>query len=173
MSKRLLSFVGLLLASWCVMTFTHETGHMVGGWCCGGTLRSAELAPWRLPYSLFDPDPLPLVTLWCGPLLGVLVPLCLARIVRRDWMWFVAHFCILANGAYLALAWLEGDRWLDTPQLLKHGAHPASIAIYCVLTIGFGYLGFRRACLRHFAPLLVGKTTASPWPPVDGSNAGE
>jgi hypothetical protein len=86
------------------MTFTHETGHIVGGWCCGGTLTKADLLPWHLPYSIFDPDPKPLVTLWCGPILGVVIPLGLAIVIKRDWMWFIANFCIVANGAYLATA---------------------------------------------------------------------
>ncbi len=63
-------------------------------------------------------------------------------------MWFIAHFCILANGAYLAAAWYSGDRYLDTPKLLDQDAHPATVVIYCILTIGFGYVGFRHDCIR-------------------------
>ena len=148
MANRILRFVLLLVASWTVMTFTHEMGHIVGGWCCGGTLKSADLLPWHLPYSIFDPDPKPLVTLWCGPILGVVVPLGLAFAIRHEWVWFVANFCILANGAYLATAWISGDRYLDTPKLLEHGAHPITIGLYFALTIGFGYMGFRRSCIR-------------------------
>ena len=66
------------------MTFTHEAGHVVGGWTCGGTLREAHLLPWELPYSTFEPDPLPLVTLWSGPVLGALVPLAGAAAARRQ-----------------------------------------------------------------------------------------
>jgi hypothetical protein len=148
MPKRLLKLLVLLVASWCVMTTTHEVGHLVGGWLGGGTLREADLAPWRLPYSVFDPDPRPLLTRWSGPLLGAAVPLIVAWLVRRPWMWFIAHFCVLANGVYLAAAWGSGDRFLDTPQLLEHGAHPATIAVYCAITIGFGYLGLRREVTR-------------------------
>ena len=131
------------------MTFTHELGHIVGGWFCGGTLINADLLPWHLPYSIFDPDPKPLVTLWSGPILGVLIPLAIAFVVRRNWMWFIAYFCILANGAYLATAWISGDRFLDTPKLLEHGANPATIVLYCILTIGIGYVGFRNECIRN------------------------
>ncbi len=153
--NRVVRFVLLLTVSWCVMTFTHESGHIIGGWLCGGTLKDADLLPWHLPYSIFVPDPKPLVTLWCGPVLGVLIPLAIALPVRRNWMWFIAYFCVLANGAYLATAWISGDRFLDTPQLLEHGAHPATIAIYCALTIGIGYIGFRHECVR------IVKSTAS------------
>jgi hypothetical protein len=150
LTKRISFFIALLLVSWCVMTFTHEMGHIVGGVCCGGTLIAADLLPWHLPYSLFNPDPMPLVTLWCGPLIGAVVPLVVAFIVRREWMWFIANFCLLANGMYIAGGWLSNDRFLDTPRLLQHGAHPLTIAIYCALTITFGYVGFRKSCLRIF-----------------------
>lgn len=161
MPKRILYFVALLIASWCVMTFTHEMGHIVGGWCCGGTLKNADLLPWHLPHSIFDPDPKPLVTLWCGPLLGVAIPVAIALLVRREWMWFIANFCVLANGAYIATAWISGDRYLDTPKLLVHGAHPMVIALYCVLMVGVGYVGFRRSCIRLFSKFMPGTQNAN------------
>ena len=137
------------------MTFTHEAGHILGGWCCGGTLTEADLLPWHLPYSFFNPDPYPLITLWCGPMLGVIVPILIALMLRHDWAWLVAHFCILANGAYIATAWFSGDPQLDTPKLLQHGAHPMTIMIYCVLTIVAGYIGFRRYCIRFFGRIAL------------------
>ncbi|MDP1561197.1 MAG: hypothetical protein Q8M16_07355 [Pirellulaceae bacterium] len=149
----------LLLVSWVVMTFTHELGHLIGGWTCGATLQAVDMWPWRLPYSLFDPDPLPLVTLWSGPILGVLLPVGLAAYLRHNWMWFVAHFCTLANGLYLATAWYSGDRFLDTQRLFAHGASPLAIGLYCILTIGFGYIGFRRSIARVY--LYTGRTTES------------
>lgn len=148
MGWRVLLLLLHLAASWCVMTYTHESGHIVCGWACGGTLRDADLLPWHLPHSSFDPGPRPLVTLWGGPVLGALVPPAAALVLRRDWMWFVAHFCLLANGAYLACAWVSGERYLDTARLLRHGAHPATIVAYCAVTIGVGYVGLRRQCVR-------------------------
>lgn len=130
------------------MTLCHEVGHIVGGACCGATLRDFELRPWRLPFSFFDPDPRPLVTLWCGPLLGVVVPLGVAWLLKKRWMWFIAHFCTLANGTYLATAWFVGDQFLDTTKLLRHGTHPLTIVVYCAITIGYGYRGFRSACVE-------------------------
>ena len=133
------------------MTFTHEIGHLIGGWCGGATLTDVDLLPWHLPYSFFDPDPHPLVTLWCGPILGVVFPVLIAVTVRRDWIWLIAYFCVLANGAYIATAWFVGDNQLDTPKLLHNGAHPITIVLYCALTIGAGYVGFRQSCIRFFA----------------------
>lgn len=146
LAKRIVYFLALFSASWCVMTFTHEVGHIIGGWYSGGTLITADLLPWHLPYSIFNPNPMPLVTLWSGPILGVLIPLATAVVIRRESSWFVANFCLLANGTYIALAWSSSDQYLDTPQLLENGAHPVTILGYCVLTIGFGYIGFRQSC---------------------------
>lgn len=134
------------------MTFVHESGHIACGYACGGTLTDADLLPWHLPYSFFDPDPNPLVTVWGRPVFGVLALLTFAIIVPKLWAWFIASFCMLANGSYIAGSWLSGEPYLDTPKLLEHGAHPLLIAIYCLLTIGFGNTGFRRQCARIPAP---------------------
>jgi hypothetical protein len=152
MSGRILRFVLLLIASWVVMTFTHEMGHIIGGTLGGAALVAADLRPWHLPYSIFEPDPKPLVTLWSGPILGVAIPLAVAMLTGRQWMWFIANFCLLANGAYIAAAWLSGDRHLDTSRLLEQGAHPMTLVIYCVVTLGCGYVGFRRSCVRALEP---------------------
>jgi hypothetical protein len=149
---RWLRFCGLLLASWTVMTFTHEIGHVVGGWLSGATLVDLELMPWQLPYSLHQPDPNPLVTLWSGPLLGILIPLGIATLLRRQFADFIANFCLLANGTYIGVAWLSSDRFLDTNRLLDAGASPISIALYCAVTIGFGYHRFRRDCIDVLGP---------------------
>ena len=152
MQRRIVYLLALLAASWCVMTFTHEAGHIVGGWVGGARLRYAQLWPWGIPYSTFDPDPHPLLTVWSGPLLGALVPVGVALLVRRRWAWFIAHFCLLANGTYLVGGWITGDRLVDTTRLLAAGAHPATIVAYCLLTVGVGYVGFRRSCVQLLSP---------------------
>lgn len=146
--NRVLYFLALLIVSWCLMTMTHELGHIIGGGICGGTLTDFDLLPWHLPYSIFEPDPMPLVTLWSGPILGIAVPVVIAIIAKRDWTWFVADFCIVANGFYIGTAWFSNDRFLDTPKLLKHGAQPVTILLFVLVTIGFGYIRFRQSCIR-------------------------
>ncbi len=148
--RRRLLFGLMLIAAWVVMTFTHELGHLIGGFVGGAKLTSVDLAPWRLPYSIHSPDPYPLLTLWAGPILGVIVPIGLASFVRSGWTWLIADFCLLANGCYLALAWLSGDRFLDTARLLDAGTHPIWLAAFCTVTIATGYVRFRRDCIRFF-----------------------
>ncbi len=155
-SSQLAWFLILLVVAWLVMTVSHELGHIVADVCCGGTLQSYSLSPITLPYSIFNPDPSPLVPLWCGPLLGVLTPFVLALIFRKREFWFVAYLCILANGLYLAVAWVSGDRYLDTPKLLEHGAWPASVLAFCVITIIVGYIGFRHQCQVQLATIQRG-----------------
>ncbi|XZE22087.1 hypothetical protein SH449x_002003 [Pirellulaceae bacterium SH449] len=150
-SHRYCRFALLMVLSWTVMTFTHEMGHIVGGLCGGGKLTSASVVPWRIPYSIFDPDPFPLVTLWSGLSFGAMMPVIAATVINRPSVWFVAHFCLLANGSYIAVAWLTGDSYLDTARLLAHGASPLSIAVYCMITIGWGYFGFRNSCIRELS----------------------
>jgi hypothetical protein len=140
--------LALLAASWCVMVLTHEVGHIIGGKLAGGTLRHVDLRPWALPHSHFEPDPHPLITLWSGPIIGVLAPLVIAALLGWRWTWFIANFCLLANGTYLALAWADGGAHLDTPRLLAAGASPVQVLIYCAVTIGSGYLRFRASCIE-------------------------
>lgn len=150
--KRWLVFALVMVAAWVAMTFTHECGHLVGGWISGATLADCDLVPWRMPYSLHSPDPHPLVTLWAGPILGVAVPVVVAAVFRSSIFWTIASFCLLANGSYLALAWFAGDRWLDTARLLNAGTHPVTVVVYCVLTLGLGYRGFRNRCIEMLDP---------------------
>ena len=82
--------------------------------------------------------------------MGVAVPLILAGVIRKDWAWFIAHFCLLANGVYLLAAWFSGQPHLDTPRLLQHGASPIVLAVYCAVTIAIGYIGFRQQCRKMF-----------------------
>ena len=152
----------LTAASWTVITLVHECGHLVGGWLSGATLVSCDLAPWRLPYSLHAPDPQPLVTLWCGPLIGSLAPFAAAAALRRRWAWFIADFCLLANGVYLAAAWVTGDSQLDTARLLAAGAHPATIVIFCTSTIAIGYRRFRADCVQIWSEATISRRTPDP-----------
>lgn len=143
---RFLDLVVMLLVSWCVMVFTHELGHLIGGMMGGAVLQAAELRPWRMAYSLFAPDPLPLLTLWSGPIFGVVLPFLPAVMFKSRRIWFVANFCLLANGSYLAIGWFAGDPLSDSPQLLAAGTPRFVLAVIAIAMIVSGYPLFRRSC---------------------------
>lgn len=140
-------FAFLLIVAWCTMVVSHEVGHLLGGWFSGATLVDASVLPWQLPYSLHEPDPYPLVTLWSGPLFGAMVPGIVSLCVRALAVRFVADFCVLANGCYLATAYFSADHFLDTQRLLSAGAPAWTIWAFCLATISFGYPRFRADCI--------------------------
>jgi hypothetical protein len=148
---RILRFMLLLVLAWSVMVMTHELGHIVSGCCLGATLVDFDIRPWGLPYNVFSSDPHPLLILWGGPVLGVLTPLAVAMFFRTPAIWFVADFCLLANGIYLAIAWIAGDSHLDTTRILKHGGSPVLVAMFCLISVGAGYFRFRRDVIAVFS----------------------
>lgn len=154
--RRLSTLLLWIAWAWVVMTVTHELGHVIGGLIGGAKLAAIELRPWHLPYSVFAPDPHPLLTLGSGPVLGCAIPIAVAVTCRRPAVWFVAWFCLLANSSYLLLGYLSGDPQLDTARLLKAGTPPAVIFVASGVLLAISYKGFRRSCVD----LLSGKSTA-------------
>ncbi|MEZ6093088.1 MAG: hypothetical protein R3C03_02450 [Pirellulaceae bacterium] len=138
--------------AWCVMLTTHELGHIVVGLAAGGKLKAFDLRPWSLPYSFFDNNPYPLATLWAGPILGCLVPVAFAALWRANVNWFIASFCVLANGAYIAIGWYSGQSELDTSKLFAQGASGVAVIVYCVSTIVPSYFIFRKSLLALLFP---------------------
>ena len=147
-----LATVAVFLAwSWVAMTFTHELGHIVGGLLGGGTLQDVSLRPWQLPHSYFSPNPHPLMTLWSGPLIGCLLPIIAAAIVRSHAFYFVASFCVLANASYLLLGYFSGDRELDSAKLIHAGTPPWLLLAFVVATLPLSYIAFRKQCEDLFS----------------------
>ena len=149
--NRSIVFVLLLAWSWVAMTLQHELGHIAVGCCSGGKLSSVELRPWCLPYSMFNPNPTPLLTLLAGPLLGCVVPLLFAWITKRPSVWFVAWFCIVANGLYLLVGAYSGDAELDSTKMIKAGTPTSVLVIASAAITVLGYVGFRNECQRVLA----------------------
>lgn len=95
------------IGSWYAMMIVHEFGHVVGAWATGGRVERVVLE--FLAFSRTDvaPNPHPLIVVWAGPLIGVLVPLLAwganrgIRVSRDLVVRFWAGFCLIANGAYI------------------------------------------------------------------------
>lgn len=60
----------------------------------------------------------------------------------------IFRFLLLLVASWIVMTFThEMGHILDTPKLLEHGASPITIAVYCLVTIGFGYVGFRQSCI--------------------------
>ena len=146
--NRFAVFALLIAWAWLTMTLVHELGHVVVGCACGAKLGSIEIRPWCLPYSFFSPNPMPLLTLWGGPIIGCTLPLLVAWLSKRPAVWFVAWFCIVANGLYLLTGCYSNDSELDSVKMVKAGmSTPLLIFVSAAMSV-LGYVGFRSECQR-------------------------
>lgn len=149
----------LLTASWILMLFWHEIGHGFAAIATGGTVISINFYPGQLGHTFVDPNPWPGWVLWGGFLSGCLIPAAFALAVPRsatqlrlEAMW-VASFCWLTNGVYLAVG--SSERLTDTGQLLQLGwPIAAMIAIGAPLAI-IGYLGCRATTIALWNELTI------------------
>jgi hypothetical protein len=145
------------------MTVTHELGHVTGGLIGGATLIELQLRPWHLPHSMFAGDKHPLATLWAGFALGCVVPLLVAAIVRHQACWFVAWFCVLANGAYLLFGYFSGDGELDSTKMIRAGAHPIALLGAAAVMLVVGYIKFRKSCVSLMSGAMPAMTRRGLW----------
>ncbi len=119
----IVSTVGL---SWLAMTAVHELGHVLSAWLSGGVVTRVVLHPLEFSRTDVSPNPHPLRVAWGGPMWGTLVPLAVyvaVRFAARPYAYlaaFLAGFCLIANGAYLAVDsfFPAGD---DAGVILHHG----------------------------------------------------
>lgn len=116
----IVSFVPLC---WMLMQGVHELGHVLAGLATGGTVTKVVLHPLAISRTDVNPNPQPLIVVWSGPLVGVLLPLLicsvfqLARLPGAYLVRFFAGFCLIANGAYIGIGSFEGIG--DTGDMLR------------------------------------------------------
>ncbi len=115
-----------VLGSWLGMQAVHESGHVLGAWLTGGRVANVVLHPLTISRTDLVHNPSPLIVVWAGPVVGVLLPLMLWGVAA--WLQmpgafvlrFFAGFCLVANGAYIA----GGSFGLvgDCGEMLRHGS---------------------------------------------------
>ena len=66
-----------LLGSWLGMQAAHESGHVLGAVLTGGEVATVVLYPLTISHTELIDNPHPLIVVWAGPLVGVLLPLVL------------------------------------------------------------------------------------------------
>lgn len=141
--RRLAYGVVVLIASWYAMMAAHELGHALAAWATGGTVERMVLPLLGFSRTDVSPNPHPLVVAWAGPISGALLPLVFWAVMhtvlwnRGAGRWFsqtlrfFAGFCLLANGVYLGLGWI--DHIGDAGDLLRHGT-----AVWQLIAFGIG-----------------------------------
>jgi hypothetical protein len=111
---------------WLLMMVVHEFGHVIGAFATGGTITKVVLSPLAISRTDVSPNPRPLVVVWAGPLVGVVLPLALSFIshisrFRLAYLFrFFAGFCLIANGCYIGVGSFSSAG--DAGDILRHGS---------------------------------------------------
>jgi hypothetical protein len=148
-----LLIVSVVLGSWLGMQAVHELGHILGATLSGGRVARVALHPLTISRTDLSENPHPLVVAWAGPSMGVLLPLSLwgaASAVRSPGAFALRSFvgfCLIANGAYLAVGSI--DRVGDAGELLRYGSPAWSLWGFGLVAAVSGlWLWHRQGC--HF-----------------------
>jgi hypothetical protein len=129
---------------WMLMQGVHEFGHAIAGLATGGTVTKVVLHPLAISRTDVNPNPRPLIVVWSGPLVGVLLPLLicgacrLARIPGVYLVRFFTGFCLIANGAYIGIGSFEGIG--DTGDMLRLGTPMWVLWAFGAATVPTGFV---------------------------------
>ena len=164
---QILFVVALLTLSWLAMMALHELGHVLGAFVTGGEVERVVLHPLSISRTDVSSNPHPAVVVWLGPLVGSIVPLAALAVipqkldVLRMIVRFFAGFCLVANGAYISLGWI--DQVGDCGEMLRTGTPVWLMIAFGGITIPLGfYLWHGLGSIRQFAqrPSLVTRRMA-------------
>ena len=143
----------ILIASFipfCWLSFmaVHELGHIVAGLCTGGSVTKIVVHPLAISRTDVSPNPNPLITVWAGPIIGVLLPLAIWGVFSKfnmpgDYLArFFAGFCLIANGAYIGIGSFENIG--DAGDMMKHGSSIWLLWLFGIITVPIGFLIWHR-----------------------------
>ena len=134
--------VGIVYASWLGMMAVHEFGHVLHAWLSG-----AEVVHVAVPLAGFSQtelaaNPRPLFVAWGGPVWGCGLPLLMLVAARfaplrfRSVALFFVGFCLIANGAYLAVgSFLRAG---DAGDLIQYGTPQWALLAFGAVTMPAG-----------------------------------
>ena len=140
--------VSLLATSWLLMMAFHELGHVAGAMLTGGTVQEVILHPLAISQTDVFPNPSPLLVVWAGPIVGCVLPLVLAASLPKSWVverktvWFLAGFCLIANGCYIGFG--SFDRVGDCGNMLDAGTPLVCLWLFGAIAIPAGLFIWHR-----------------------------
>jgi len=127
------------------MQAVHELGHVLGAAATGGRVERVVLHPLTISETDVLPNPRPLIVVWAGPLVGVLLPLALLIVFKLGTMplgylvQFFAGFCLIANGAYIGGgSFYGGDNGSDPGVMLDRGSPIGWLWLFGAVTLPLG-----------------------------------
>ena len=124
------------------MMAVHELGHVVGSLITGGTIEQVVLYPLTISRTDVSPNPNPAIVVWLGPVVGCALPLAVFAIIPqrltvvRNVARFFAGFCLIANGAYIAVG--SVDRVGDCGEMLRTDTPRWAMMAFGAVTIPLG-----------------------------------
>jgi hypothetical protein len=133
-----------LLLSWLWMQVVHELGHILAATATGGSVVKVVLYPLEISRTDVRPNPRPLLVAWAGPAFGAAVPVIIwaigaaVRFREAYLLRFFAGFCLIANGAYIAVG--SFGRIGDCGEMLRHGSPIWALWLFGAVTIPTGLL---------------------------------
>jgi hypothetical protein len=134
--------------SWLLMQAVHELGHVLAAGITGATVERVVLHPLTISRTDVAGERFPLMIVWGGPVVGILVPLTAWWMVRQrptvtaHAAGFFAGFCLIANGAYLAYGSFDGIG--DAGELLSLGIPRWVMWLFGAVTIPAGFAIWHR-----------------------------
>lgn len=146
--SQILLIATFLPLCWLGMMALHELGHILAAWMSGGTVTKVVLHPLAFSRTDVAPNPNPLFVVWCGPLIGVILPLVLCEITRLGWPMAVPYtrffvgFALIANGLYLGLGSFQGVG--DAGEMLRRGTPIWVLWLFGVACCATGLLLWNR-----------------------------
>lgn len=141
------------LAAWLGMQQVHELGHVLGALVTGGRIERVVLHPLTISRTDLAHNPLPLVVVWAGPIVGTLVPAlawAIAAAVKLRGAFllrFFAGFCLIANGAYIGTGSFGPIG--DCGEMLRHGSPTWLLWLFGLVAVPVG-LALWNGQGRHF-----------------------
>jgi hypothetical protein len=134
----------VLYASWLALMGIHECGHVLHAWLSGGHVLSVHFGLFEFSRTEMSIDPHPQFVAWGGPIWGCLIPLLLyavavaMRLRFRRWLGIFAGLCLIVNGGYIGIGWI--DQAGDAGTLLRHGASAWVMATTGLMAMAAGLL---------------------------------
>ena len=129
---------------WLAFMAFHELGHVIAGLSTGGSVTKVVVHPLAISRTDVSPNPNPLITVWAGPIIGVLLPVVLwgtfpkFKIPGEYLARFFAGFCLIANGAYIGIGSFE--KIGDAGDILQHGSPIWLLWLFGITTVPIGFL---------------------------------